>query len=76
MFGLSDQLHLLKACRLCIYIRTTDTSHVVEYLGRAGLKLKISFKTYPYTNCNSPNGISFSVLIKVDKTNLAVFTDE
>ena len=61
--------------RLFIYLRTTDTCHVVEYLGRAGLKLKTTFKNL-HTDGNSPNGISFSVLIIVDKTDLAVFTDE
>ena len=57
-----------------MYLRTTDTSHVVGYFGRAGLKLKISFK-YLHTKGNSPNGMSFSVLIIVDKTDMAVFTD-
>ena len=47
----------------------------MEYLGRAGLKLKTPFKNL-CTKGNSPNGISFSVLIIVDKTDLAVFTDE
>ena len=67
--------HYFKALRLFIYLRTTDTSHVVEYFGRAGLKLKTPFKNL-HTKGNSPNGMSFSVLIIVDKTNLAVFTDE
>ena len=58
-----------------MYLRTTDTSHVVEYLGRAGLKLKTPFKNL-HTKSNSSNGISFSVLIIADKTDLAVFTDE
>ena len=52
-----------------------DTSYVVEYLGRAGLKLKTPFKN-PHAKGSSPNGISFSVLIMMDKTDLAVFTDE
>ena len=47
----------------------------MEYLGRAGLKLETAFKNLR-TKGNSPNGISFSVLIIVDKTDLAVFTDE
>ena len=47
----------------------------MEYLGRAGLKLKTPFKNLN-TKGNSPNGISLSVLIRVDKTDLAVFTDE
>ena len=46
----------------------------MEYLGRAGIKLKTPFKNL-HAKGNSPNGISFSVLIIVDKTNLAVFTD-
>ena len=60
-----------KDLRLFIYLRTT----VVEYLGRADLKLETPFKNLR-TKGNSPNGISFSVLIIVDKTDLAVFTDE
>ena len=57
--------HCFKASRL-LDLRTTDTSHVVEYLGRAGLKLKTPFKNL-HTKGNSPNGISFSVLIIVVK---------
>ena len=30
--------HCFKALSLLLYFKTTDTSHVVEYLGRAGLK--------------------------------------
>ena len=67
--------HWFKALKLFIYLRTSYTSNVVEYLGRAGLKLKTPFKSL-YTKDNSPNGISFSVLIVVDKTDLGVFTDE
>ena len=67
--------HCFKALRLFIYLRISDTSHVVEYFGRAGLKLKTPFKNL-HTKGNSPNGMSFSVLIIVDKTDLAVFTDE
>ena len=47
----------------------------MEYLGRAGLELKTPFKNL-HTKGNYPNGISLSVLIIVDKTDLAVFTDE
>ena len=64
-----------KASRLFIYLRTTDTSHVVEYLGRSSLKLKTPFKNL-HTKGNSPNGLSFSVLTIVDEIVLAVFTDE
>ena len=70
------KLHCFKASRLfIIYLRETDTSHVVEYLGKAGHKLKTHFKNL-HTKGNSSNGIQFSVLIIVDKTDLAVFTDE
>ena len=58
-----------------MYLKTTSTSHVVEYLGRAGLKLKTPFKNLN-TKGNYPNCISLSVLIRKDKTDLAVFTDE
>ena len=37
--------HDFKVSRLCIYIKTTDTSNVVEFLGRAGLKLETPSKT-------------------------------
>ena len=47
----------------------------MEYRGRAGLKLKTPFKNLR-TKGISSNVISFSVLIIVDKTDLAVFTDE
>ena len=57
------------------FLETTDTFHVVEYVGRVGLKLKTAFKNL-HTKCSSPNDISFSVLIMVDKTDLTVFTDE
>ena len=50
--------HCFKALRLFIYLRATDTSHVVEYLGRAGLKLKTPFKNL-HNKSNSPSGISF-----------------
>ena len=62
---------VFKALRLFIYLRTNDASRVVEYLGRTSLKLKTPFKNLQ-TKGNSPNGISFSVLIMVDKTDVPV----
>ena len=53
---------------------TTDTFQIVEYVGRVGLKLKTAFKNL-HTKYNSPNDISFSVLIMVDKTDLTVSTN-
>ena len=67
--------HFFKALIFFIYLRTTNTSHEVEYFGRAGYKLKTLFKNL-HNKANSPNGMSFSVLIIVDKTNLVVFTDK
>ena len=69
------KLHCFKGSRLFIYLRTSDISHVVEYLGRADLKLKTTFKNLQ-TKSNFPNGVSFSVLVMVYKTDLTVFTDE
>ena len=47
----------------------------MKYLGTAGLKFKTPFKNF-HTIGNSPNSISFSVLIIVGKKDPAVFTDE
>ena len=47
----------------------------MEHLERAGLKLKTPLKNL-HTKGNSPKGISLSVLIIMDKTDLAVFIDE
>ena len=49
--------YCFKALRLFIYLRTTYVSHGMEYLGRAGLKLKTPFKNL-YTKDNFPDGIS------------------
>ena len=67
--------HCFMALRLFICTKTTNTSHVVEHLGRAGLQLKTPFDKL-HIMVNSPKGISFSVLIIVDKTDQAVFTDD
>ena len=60
------QINCFKACILFIYLRTTDTCHVMEYLGRAVPKLKTLFENL-HTKGNSPNGISFSVFVIVNK---------
>ena len=39
-YGRIFKSHCFKAWRLFICLRTTDTSHIVEYLGRTGCKLK------------------------------------
>ena len=67
--------HCFMALRLSICTKTTNTSHVVEHLGRAGLQLKTPFDKL-HIMVNSWKGISFSVLITVDKTDQAVFTDD
>lgn len=67
--------HCFMALRLFICTKTTNTSHVVEHLGRAGLQLKTPFDKL-HIMVNSWKGISFSVLITVDKTDQAVFTDD
>ena len=41
-------LYGLKTLYTLSDLRTADTSHVVEYLGIAGLKLKTPFKDLPF----------------------------
>ena len=58
-----------------MYLKRIETSHVVEYCGREGLRLKTPFSNV-HTEGSSPNEVPFSGLRMEDEANFAVLTEE
>ena len=58
-----------------MYLKHTETSQVVVYRGREGLRLKTLFNNL-HTKGSSPNKVPFSSLRMENRTDLAVLTEE